>query len=200
MTIQASAKPGGSRSGLSDPPAVPMRGWLRTMQRYLLPRPLVSLCFYVRDRAFVSPAARVQLCSAVRFGVGSTIKPWSVVQTSGGPVVFGADCAISAFCHIAGGDTSGVVAGDHVRVGPNVSIVATTREHRAKDRLIVEQGFRDKGIRIGSDVLIGAGAILVDGCEIGDGAVIGVGSVVTGKVPAYAVVFGSPAKVIFWRK
>jgi acetyltransferase-like isoleucine patch superfamily enzyme len=64
----------------------------------------------------------------------------------------------------------------------------------------VEQGYADRGIKIGNDVFIGAGAILVDGCEIGDGAIIGVGSVVTGRVAAHSVVFGAPAKVIMWRQ
>jgi acetyltransferase-like isoleucine patch superfamily enzyme len=174
-------------------------GWRRTAQRYLLPRFIVSLALYLRDRAMVSTSSRVQLSPLVKFGRGSVVKSFCVVQTSGGAVTFGRDCAISAFNHIAAGPMAGIVAGDYVRTGPHVCIIATTREYRRKDKLIVEQGYRDKGIRIGNDVLIGAGAVLVDGCEIGDGAVIGVGSIVTGKVPPYAVVVGSPAKVVFWR-
>jgi acetyltransferase-like isoleucine patch superfamily enzyme len=80
-----------------------------------------------------------------------------------------------------------------------VTIVATTRVYGKKALRIDEQGYADRGIRIGNDVLIGAGVILVDGCQIGDGAVIGVGSIVTGKVAPYSVIFGSPPKVIYWR-
>jgi acetyltransferase-like isoleucine patch superfamily enzyme len=141
----------------------------------------------------------VQVSSLVQFGRGSVVKPFSIVQTSGGRVRFGKHCAIGSFNHIAAGQAD-VLGGDHVRTGPQVTIVGTTREYRRKDQLIVEQGYVDKGIVIGSDVLIGAGAVLVDGCEIGDGAVVGVGSIVTGKVPPYAVVFGAPAKVIYWRR
>jgi len=173
-------------------------GSLRTMQRYLLPAPLVSLWIYLRDKAFVSPGARVQLTPLVRFGKGSVVKPFSIVQSSGGKIRFGRNCAIGSFNHIATGQAD-VITGDHVRIGPHVAIVGTSREYRRRDKLIVNQGYVDKGIRIGHDVLVGAGAVLVDGCEIGDGAIIGVGSVVVGKVPPYAVVFGSPAKVIFWR-
>jgi acetyltransferase-like isoleucine patch superfamily enzyme len=81
-----------------------------------------------------------------------------------------------------------------------VTIVASTRNYRDKSRLVIEQGYADRGITIGDDVLIGAGAVLVDGCEIGEGAIVGVGSVVVGKVAPYAVVFGAPAKVIMWRQ
>ena len=196
-----------SKAELTTSARVPIRiapdgkslgGSLRTMQRYLLPAPLVSLWIYLRDRAFVSPGARVQLTHLVRFGRGSVVKPFSIVQSSGGEIRFGRDCAIGRFNHIAGGQAD-VVGGDHVPIGSHVTIVGTSREYRRRDRLIVDQGYVDKGIRIGCDVLVGAGAVLVDGCDIGDGAIIGVGSVVAGKVPPYAVVFGSPAKVISWR-
>lgn len=173
-------------------------GWKRSLQRYLLPPPLAALSIFLRDRALVSFASRVQVCEQVRLGRGTVVKPYSIIQSSGGRVVFGENCAISSFNHIATG-MADLICGDYVRTGPHVTIVATTREHRRKDRRIIEQGYRDRGIRIGNDVLIGARAVLVDGCDIGDGAVIGVGSVVTGKVPPYAVVFGCPAKVVFWR-
>lgn len=170
----------------------------RMLQRYLMPATLSSLLIYLRDRALVSPASRVQFTRRVRLGRGSVVKPFSIMQSSGGCIRFGAGCAIGSFNHIAAGQAD-IIAGDHVRLGPHVTIIGTSREYRRRDRLITEQGYLDRGIRIGSDVLVGANAVLVDGCEVGDGAVIGVGSVITGKVPPYAVVFGSPAKVIFWR-
>lgn len=52
---------------------------------------------------------------------------------------------------------------------------------------------------IGNDVWIGSRAFIKDGVTIGDGAVIGAHSVVTHDVPAYAIVAGSPAKIIRYR-
>jgi acetyltransferase-like isoleucine patch superfamily enzyme len=179
--------------------AAALPGWRRTVQRYVLPKFLVALLLYLRDRVIISFSSHVQLSGLVRFGRGSVVKPYSIIQTSGGPVVFGRNCTVSSFNHIAAGRAP-LILGDNVRTGPHVAIVATTREYGRKDMLITAQGYKDKGIRIGNDVLIGAHATLVDGCEIGDGAVIGVGSVVSGKIPAYAIVFGVPAKVIFWRR
>jgi chloramphenicol O-acetyltransferase type B len=52
---------------------------------------------------------------------------------------------------------------------------------------------------IGSDVWIGYRAIIMQGVTIGNGAVIGAGAVVTGDVPAYAIVGGVPAKILKYR-
>lgn len=52
---------------------------------------------------------------------------------------------------------------------------------------------------IGNDVWIGVDSIIKRGIKIGDGAVIGANSVVTKDVPPYAIVAGSPAKIIRYR-
>lgn len=56
-----------------------------------------------------------------------------------------------------------------------------------------------KTIKVGNDVWIGAGAIVLDGLNIENGAIIGAGAVVTKDVPAYAVVGGVPAKILRYR-
>lgn len=177
-----------------------MKPVVRIFQRFAVPKVLVSLIYYFRYGIKISPSSRVQLTRLIRFGGKSVIKPYSIMQTSGGTITFGDNCAISSFNHIAAGPTGYIRCGNYVRTGPHVTIIATTRKYRSKDVPIVEQGYTVKGITIGNDVLIGAGSILVDGCEIGDGAVIGVGSIVTGKVAPNAVIFGNPPKVIMWRQ
>jgi acetyltransferase-like isoleucine patch superfamily enzyme len=52
------------------------------------------------------------------------------------------------------------------------------------------------GIRVGDDVWLGAGVIVLDGVVIGKGTVVGAGAVVTGSLPEYAVAVGCPARVI----
>ncbi|MBY3989433.1 acyltransferase [Rhodococcus fascians] len=51
-------------------------------------------------------------------------------------------------------------------------------------------------IDIGSDVLIGTGAIILKGVTIGSGSVVAAGSVVTRNVPQSCIVAGNPARVI----
>ncbi|WP_040149518.1 DapH/DapD/GlmU-related protein, partial [Xanthomonas citri] len=50
-------------------------------------------------------------------------------------------------------------------------------------------------IRVGRNVWIGGGAIILPGVCIGDDAVIGAGAVVTRDVPAGAIAVGNPARV-----
>lgn len=54
-------------------------------------------------------------------------------------------------------------------------------------------------LTIGNDVWIGSNSAVMGGVTIGDGAIIGYGSVVTKNVPPYAIVGGSPAKLIRMR-
>lgn len=48
--------------------------------------------------------------------------------------------------------------------------------------------------KIGRDVWIGFGAIILRGVRIGDGAIVGAGAVVTSDVPAYEIWVGVPAR------
>lgn len=55
-------------------------------------------------------------------------------------------------------------------------------------------------LSIGNDVWIGFNVLIMPNVKnIGDGSVIGAGSVVTKDIPPYAVVVGTPAKVIRYR-
>jgi acetyltransferase-like isoleucine patch superfamily enzyme len=52
------------------------------------------------------------------------------------------------------------------------------------------------GIKIGDDVWLAAGVIVLDGVSLGNGCVIGAGSVVHRSLPAYTVALGNPVQKI----
>jgi maltose O-acetyltransferase len=89
-------------------------------------------------------------------------------------------------------DVVEVTIGDRTQIGPAVQIYAADHPRDAETRRAgLEFG---RPVRIGSDVWIGGGAIILPGVTIGDAAVIGAGSVVTRDVGAGATVIGNPAR------
>ncbi len=170
----------------------------RIIQRYLIPGFVTSLVVYLRYRAIVSMAARVQFTKFITFGKGTVVKPYAIISTHNGVIRIGQNCAISSFVHI-GARSQPITIGDDVRIGPNVTILGSARKYRKKDQKIVDQGFEENGVTIGNDVLVGAGSVIHDGCRIGDGVVIAAGSIVQGEIASYSIVAGAPARVV-WRR
>ncbi|ORU00563.1 Acetyltransferase [Anaerovibrio sp. JC8] len=68
-----------------------------------------------------------------------------------------------------------------------------------RDYLDHKVGGKKQQVVIGNDVWIGFGCTIMGGVHIGNGACIGARSVVTKDVPPYAVVAGTPAKIIKYR-
>ena len=91
-------------------------------------------------------------------------------------------------------DDADIRIGDRCQFGPGVTICTAEHPLDATQRA---RGLQyNLPVRIGNDVWVGAGAIILAGVTIGDKAVIGAGSVVTRDVPELVVVAGSPARVI----
>jgi maltose O-acetyltransferase len=90
-------------------------------------------------------------------------------------------------------DVVAVSIGDRTQIGPGVQILAADHPRDAAGRATGREFGR--AVRIGSNVWIGAGAIILPGVSIGDDALIGAGSVVTRDVPVGATAFGNPARV-----
>ncbi|MEM8552417.1 MAG: DapH/DapD/GlmU-related protein [Pseudomonadota bacterium] len=142
--------------------------------------------------------------------VASTLGRWTEVQ---------ARCRLN---EVTLGDYSYISEGsqaDHATIGKFVNIAAHTRigaanhptwrasqhhfVYRAGDYFEGEanetaffEWRRSHGPRIGNDVWLGHGAIVLPGVTIGDGAVVGAGAVVSRPVPAYQIAVGAPARVV----
>ena len=91
-------------------------------------------------------------------------------------------------------DDTDIFVGDNVMFGPNVIIA--TAGHPVDPPLREKVAQFNIPVRIGKNVWIGAGAIVLPGVTIGDHSVIGAGSVVTKDIPAGVIAAGSPCRVI----
>ena len=96
--------------------------------------------------------------------------------------------------------SGGLEIGDCVTISSNAKIYTHNHMVWKKSQLWMKQPVKFTPLIIGSDVWIGAGAIVLPGVKrIGEGAIIGAGSVVTREVPDYAVVAGNPARILGYR-
>lgn len=91
-------------------------------------------------------------------------------------------------------DVVEVTIGDRTQIAPGVQIL--TADH-PRDPEARQTGLEfGRPIRIGRNVWIGAGALILPGVTIGDDALIGAGSVVTRDVAAGTTVIGNPARLL----
>ena len=87
----------------------------------------------------------------------------------------------------------GVSIGDRTLIGYGTQILSRNHKVPPLPEPIFGAGHNAKEVKIGSDVWIGAGCIILPGVEICNNAVIAAGSVVTKMVAAGDIVAGVPA-------
>ena len=103
----------------------------------------------------------------------------------GANVFFNFNCVVLDVCE--------VTIGDHSLFGPGAQIL--TPLHPLDPAVRRRQEF-GKPVKIGSDVWVGAGALILAGVCVGSRAVIGAGSVVTRDIPDDVFAAGNPCRVI----
>lgn len=124
-------------------------------------------------------------------GEGTMIRPPFFIDY-GSNIKIGRGCFMNFNCCVL--DVCEVTIGDGTLIGPNVQIYAADHP---RDPAVRKTGLENgKPVRIGKNVWIGGGAMIMPGVTVGDDAVIGAGSVVTRDVPAGATVAGNPARVL----
>ena len=100
-------------------------------------------------------------------------------------VFFNFNCIVLDVCRVR--------IGDYTLFGPGVQILTPLHPLEAELRRKQEYG---KPIEIGSDVWVGAGALILPGVNIGSKTVIGAGSVVTRDIPDGVFAAGNPCRVV----
>lgn len=99
-------------------------------------------------------------------------------------------------------DCAPVYIGNHVLIGPNVTLATpihpfwhTERRFQESDGKIKLLEYA-KSIYIGNDVWIASNVVINGGVKIGDCSIIGSGSVVTKDIPDSVIAAGNPCRVI----
>lgn len=124
-------------------------------------------------------------------GENNMIGPFVEIQQG---VSTGEGCRIQSHSFLCEGTT----LGNFVFIGHGV-MFTNDRWPRAANWDGTPKGKDDwvlEPVVVGDWVSIGSSATLLPGVHIGDFAVVGAGSVVTKDVPEYAIVVGSPARVV----
>lgn len=137
----------------------------------------------------------VRLGDCCLLGRGCRIECTGSIRHIGRGIAIGRDSTFGAGCYF--GAAGGITVGDDVMAGQNIRFHAENHVMSDVSRPIREQGVTHRGITIGNDCWIGAGAVFLDGANVGKGCVVAANAVVTcGDWPAYSVLGGVPAKVL----
>lgn len=138
----------------------------------------------------------VHLGDRVHIGLGSTL--WAPRHmTVGDDVYIGKFCTIECDGSVGSGALIANLVGlvgrldhDFRTMGVPVRLAPWIGQEDYAGRGLVLQ------VRIGDDVWIGYGSVVLSGVTVGRGAIVAAGSVVTEDVPAYSIVRGNPAVVV----
>lgn len=120
----------------------------------------------------------------------------------GNNIYFGNNCEVNMNCTFL--DDNQIIIGDNALIAPNVQIYTAFHPTSAAERFgePKEDGSfefcktQTAPVKIGSNVWIGGGAIIMPGVTIGDNVVIGAGSVVTKSIPDNVIAYGNPCRII----
>ncbi len=135
----------------------------------------------------------------LRLGNGFTCEGSITLAPRGGTIEFGEDCFVGANCLLQAYYGTEIRIGSDVMIANNVTIVASNHS-TARNLPMKNQPESGAGISIGSDVWIGANAVITDGVTVGNGSIIAAGAVVTRDVPPYSIAGGVPARPISQRE
>lgn len=137
--------------------------------------------------------------------IGAGTRVWAYAHVLKGAII-GENCNICDHCFIESGAVignnvtikngvsvwDGVKIEDGVFLGPNAALTNDLWPRSRKSDWQMVETLIERG------AAIGANATIVCGIKIGAYAMIGGGSVVTRDVPAYALIYGNPAKLHGW--
>lgn len=188
-----------------------MTGYFQLLDRYgilgilRLVRDIIASRLVFRNVRLIRYPWYVRGARFIAFGKGFTSGVGlraDAFGTSERQIVFGKNVQVGDYVHIAA--MGSVSIGDNVLMASKVYIsdhdhgvyVGEGKRVTHPCERQVDRALNTVPVRIGDNVWIGEGVIILKGVEIGNNSVIGAASVVTKSVPEDSIVVGNPARVL----
>ena len=121
------------------------------------------------------------------------VGPLNMRPDSAHKIGIGSNCFLNSEIRF-GCEDVGISIGDNALIGPRVQFETGTHSLHLDPQ--GGWGRETRGITVGTNCWIGAGAIILGGVVIGDGAVVAAGAVVNKDVAPNTVVGGVPARLL----
>jgi acetyltransferase-like isoleucine patch superfamily enzyme len=134
----------------------------------------------------------------IQLGTGVFLGRGTILSCKDGDITLGDHVNIGFHSEIFSG--SQVTVGRYGLFAAYTYLVGGGHEFEKAGVPVIEQARRSRGITLGENVWLGAGAKVMDGVTIGDHVVVGAGAVVTEDLPPGAVAVGVPARVVRTRE
>lgn len=157
---------------------------------------LIRFPFVIRGARFVDFGNRLTTGHGCRFEV------FPIDSDKRKRLIFGNNIQVNDYVHISAIDRveigDGCLFASHIYISDNShgqygdnSLLASSPDMPPASRQYITAP-----VKIGKNVWLGEGVIVLPGVTIGDGCVIGAHSVVNKDIPSASIAVGSPAKVI----
>ncbi len=118
----------------------------------------------------------------------------TILSCKDGDITIGDHGNFGFHCEVFSG--SSVTVGKHGLFAAQAYLVGGGHEFERPDRAVIDQPRTSRGIVLGDNVWLGTGAKVLDGVRIGSDVVIGANAVVNADLPDGAVAAGVPARVL----
>ena len=136
--------------------------------------------------------------TGIRVGNGVFLGRGTILSCKDGDITLGDHVNIGFHSEIFSG--SQVTVGRHGLFAAYTYLVGGGNEFGRAGVPVIDQERRSKGITLGGNVWLGAGAKVMDGVRIADHVVVGAGAVVTEDLSAGAAAVCAPARVVRTRE
>lgn len=137
-----------------------------------------------KNSKFIINESTSKICVGKKFCCRDNVK----IKISGGILEIGNDVFIN--------DNSSIICRKNISIGNNCligqNVYIYDNDHKYEDSIVINnQGFKSSQVKIGNNVWIGTGAIILRGVTIGDNVVIGAGSIVKKNIPQNTVFYNN---------